>query len=128
VHVDMRVTELAEAERVEAAMAALVAVHPDVRLEVVGGLNRPPMEESAAADLYALAQQVAAGIGVPVPVGVAVGGGSDGNLTAAIGVPTLDGLGVTGGGAHAVTEHAETATMVERTLLLSALIAAVRAR
>ena len=65
---------------------------------------------------------------MPVPVGVSVGGGSDGNLTAAIGVPTLDGLGVTGGGAHAVHEYAETATMVERTRLLSALIAAIRAR
>ena len=80
------------------------------------------MEESAAADLYALAQKVAADIGVPVPVGVAVGGGSDGNLTAAIGIPTLDGLGVTGGGAHADHEFAETATMVDRTRLLTALI------
>ena len=127
VHVDMRVTELAEAERVTAAMAALVPVHPEARLEVTGGLNRPPMEESAAADLYALAQKVAAGIGVPVPVGVAVGGGSDGNLTAAIGIPTLDGLGVTGGGAHAVHEFAETATMVDRTRLLTALIDEIRA-
>jgi len=126
VHVDMRVTELAEAERVEAAMAALAAVDPEARVEVVGGLNRPPMEESATAELYALAQKVAQGIGVPIPVGVAVGGGSDGNLTAAIGVPTLDGLGVTGGGAHADHEFAETATMVERTRLLSALIAAIR--
>jgi glutamate carboxypeptidase len=126
VHVDMRVTELAEAERVEAAMAALEAVDPQARVEVVGGLNRPPMEESAAADLYALVQKVAAGIGVPIPVGVAVGGGSDGNLTAAIGVPTLDGLGVTGGGAHADHEYAETSTMVERTRLLSALVAAIR--
>ncbi|HJV04455.1 MAG TPA: M20/M25/M40 family metallo-hydrolase, partial [Actinomycetota bacterium] len=34
-----------------------------------------------------------------------VGGGSDGNLTAALGVPTLDGLGPVGGGAHARDEH-----------------------
>ena len=108
-------------------MAALAPVHPAARLEVIGGLNRPPMAESAAADLFALAQKVAAGIGVPVPVGVAVGGGSDGNFTAAIGVPTLDGLGVTGGGAHADHEFAETATMVDRTRLLTALIAAIRA-
>ena len=128
VHVDMRVTSLDEAERVEAAMAALTPVHPEARLEVIGGLNRPPLEQTATAELYALARQVAAGIGVPVPVGVAVGGGSDGNLTAAIGVPTLDGLGVTGGGAHAVHEYAETTTMVDRTRLLSALIAAIRAR
>jgi glutamate carboxypeptidase len=42
-------------------------------------------------------------------------------------VPTLDGLGVTGGGAHADHEYAETATMVDRTRLLTALIAAIRA-
>ena len=127
VHVDMRVTEVAEAARVEAAMAALTPLHPEARIEVLGGLNRPPMEESASADLYALAQKVAAGIGVPIPIGVVVGGGSDGNLTAAIGVPTLDGLGVTGGGAHADHEFAETATMLDRTRLLTALIAAIRA-
>jgi glutamate carboxypeptidase len=127
VHVDMRVSQLDEATRVEGAMAALVAVHPEARLEIVGGLNRPPMEESASADLYALAQKVAEGIGVPIPVGVSVGGGSDGNLSAAIGIPTLDGLGVTGGGAHADHEFAETATMVDRTRLLTALIAAIRA-
>ncbi len=127
VHVDMRVAEVAEAARVEAAMAALTPVHPEARLEVLGGLNRPPMEESVSADLYALAQKVAEGIGVPIPIGVTVGGGSDGNLTAAIGVPTLDGLGVTGGGAHADHEFAETATMHDRTRLLTALIAAIRA-
>ena len=58
---------------------------------------------------------------------MAVGGGSDGNFTAAIGVPTLDGLGVSGGGAHADHEWADTTTMVDRTRLLSALIAAIRA-
>jgi glutamate carboxypeptidase len=58
---------------------------------------------------------------------VSVGGGSDGNFTAAIGVATLDGLGVTGGGAHADHEYAEVDTMLDRTRLLSALIAAIRA-
>ena len=58
--------------------------------------------------------------------GMAVGGGSDGNFTAALGIPTLDGLGVSGGGAHADHEWADTTTMVERTRLLSALIAAIR--
>ena len=90
-------------------MAALTPVDPAARLEVLGGLNRPPMPESAAAELFALAQKVGRRSGLPEPVGVSVGGGSDGNFTAALGIPTLDGLGVTGGGAHADHEHAETA-------------------
>jgi glutamate carboxypeptidase len=51
--------------------------------------------------------------------GVAVGGGSDGNFTAAIGVPTLDGMGAVGGGAHGVTEHILISTMGERAALVA---------
>ena len=128
IRIDVRVTELAEAERLEAAMAALRPVDPAARLEVLGGLNRPPMAESATADLFALARKVAVDAGLPEPEGVAVGGGSDGNFTAALGVPTLDGLGVTGGGAHADHEYAETATMPDRVRLLAALVAALQSR
>jgi glutamate carboxypeptidase len=126
VRVDVRVAELAEADRLEEAMAALAPVDPGATIEVRGGLNRPPMPESASAELFALAQRVAEAIGVGPVHGAAVGGGSDGNFTAALGIPTLDGLGVTGGGAHADHEYAETATMVDRTRLLAALIAAIR--
>ncbi len=55
--------------------------------------------------------------------GVGVGGGSDGNFTAALGIPTLDGLGAVGGGAHADHEHVIIDTMIERTKLLAELIA-----
>jgi glutamate carboxypeptidase len=126
VRVDARVVEPAEGTRLEAAMAALAPVDPEVTLEVLGSVGRPPMPESATAELFALAGNVAAGIGVPPLAGVAVGGGSDGNFTAALGIPTLDGLGVSGGGAHADHEWADTTTMVARTRLLSALIAAIR--
>ena len=126
VRVDVRVTELAEAKRLEAAMAALRPVDPDARLEVHGGLNRPPLQESATAELFALARQVAADLGLDEPVGVSVGGGSDGNFTGALGIPTLDGLGVTGGGAHADHEWADTTTMIDRTRLLAGLIDAIR--
>jgi glutamate carboxypeptidase len=52
-----------------------------------------------------------------------VGGGSDGNFTAAIGVPTLDGLGACGGGAHAESEHVMVSSMAERAALVAALVA-----
>ncbi len=128
IRVDVRVTELAEAERLEAAMAALTPVDPAARLEVLGGLNRPPMPESATAELFALARKVAVDAGLPEPDGVAVGGGSDGNFTAALGVPTLDGLGVTGDGAHADHEYADTATMPDRAGLLAVLVTALQSR
>jgi glutamate carboxypeptidase len=50
-----------------------------------------------------------------------VGGGSDGNFTAAVGVETLDGLGAVGGGAHGDTEHVVVATMPQRAALLAGL-------
>jgi glutamate carboxypeptidase len=122
IRADVRVSELDEAARVEAAMAALTPFDPEARLEVAGGVNRPPMPEQATAELFALAQKVAAEAGLPTPTGVAVGGGSDGNFTAALGIPTLDGLGVVGGGAHADHEFVVVDTMVERARLIAGLV------
>jgi glutamate carboxypeptidase len=51
-----------------------------------------------------------------------VGGGSDGNFTAAIGVPTLDGLGGVGGGAHSPGEFILLRSLPERAALLAALL------
>jgi len=122
IRVDVRVTELDEAARIEAAMAALAPVDPAAGLEVGGGVNRPPMPEAATAALFAVAREVAVGAGLPVPDGTAVGGGSDGNFTAALGVPTLDGLGVIGGGAHSDDEFALVDSLVDRATLLAGLI------
>ena len=120
IKVDVRVESAAEKDRVEAAMAGLTAVDAAATVTVLGGVNRPPMPESASATLFPLAEQVSPGI-----AGFAVGGGSDGNFTAAIGVPTLDGLGAVGGGAHADTEHVVVATMPDRAALVANLVAAI---
>jgi glutamate carboxypeptidase len=128
VRVDVRVTEPAEGERLEAAMAALAPVDPAARVEVQGGLNRPPMPESATAELFALARKAAVDAGLPEPEGLAVGGGSDGNFTAAVGIPTLDGLGVVGGGAHADHEHVLLDPLPDRARLVTALLAAITSR
>jgi glutamate carboxypeptidase len=79
------------------------------------------MHESAATELFALARSVAAGLGHGELGGVVVGGGSDGNFTAAVGVQTLDGLGAVGGGAHGDSEHVIVATMPGRAALLAGL-------
>ncbi len=71
--------------------------------------------------------KVAAAAGIAEPIGVVVGGGSDGNFTGALGVPTLDGLGVTGGGAHADHEHVELATITDRVTLVAGMLAELTA-
>jgi glutamate carboxypeptidase len=117
IRVDARVASAAEKHRVEAAMASLTPVTPDVSIEVTGSIARPPMPESASAELFHLAEAASPGIG-----GVAVGGGSDGNFTAALGVPTLDGLGAVGGGAHADHEFVLVDTMPGRVDLIEGIL------
>uniref|UniRef100_UPI0004CCB5EC M20/M25/M40 family metallo-hydrolase n=1 Tax=Streptosporangium roseum TaxID=2001 RepID=UPI0004CCB5EC len=124
VSVDVRVPTLAAQERVDELMRALSPRLAGTRLEVLGGPNRPPLEETSSAGLFALAQRIAAGLGLAPLSGVGVGGASDGNYTAGVGCPTLDGLGAVGGGAHAVSEHVVVAEMPGRTALLTGLIRA----
>ncbi len=119
--VDVRVAVPQEKPRVEAAFAALRLQHPEARLVVSGQIGRPPMHESAAAGLFPIAVAVANRIGIDSLQGVVVGGGSDGNFTAAVGVETLDGLGAVGGGAHGDAEHVVVATMPQRAALLAGL-------
>ncbi|NBR66585.1 MAG: M20/M25/M40 family metallo-hydrolase, partial [Actinobacteria bacterium] len=86
-----------------------------------GGIGRPPMHESAASVLMGIATQVATEAGIENLDGVVVGGGSDGNFTAAVGVQTLDGLGAVGGGAHSADEHVVVAEMPHRAALIAGL-------
>ena len=53
-----------------------------------------------------------------------MGGGSDGNFTAALGIPTLDGLGGVGEGAHAAHESIVLSELPNRAALLAGLIEA----
>ena len=117
VRVDVRVESAGEKDRVESAMAGLRPINSDAMVTVNGSINRPPMPETASAELMPLAERVSPGIG-----GAAVGGGSDGNFTAAIGVPTLDGLGAVGAGAHADHEFIVVSTMPDRARLIAGLV------
>ncbi len=123
--VDVRVNVLSEKARVESAFSALQPTVSGATISVSGSINRPPMHESSSTTLYAVAQSVAQGIGITDLQGIAVGGGSDGNFTAAIGVPTLDGLGACGGGAHAESEHIKVSKMGERAALAAAITRAL---
>lgn len=102
---DVRVSHLDEAERVDAALRAYQPNDPKVVVDVQGDVNRPPMESNAAnIGLFEEAKTIGSAMGVTFDSCV-VGGGSDGNFTSALGVPTLDGLGSVGQGSHAVHEH-----------------------
>lgn len=121
--VDVRVRTIAEQDRVDAALRAIPTTLPGAIVRVEGGANRRPLEPEASARLFSDAVAIAERIGLTPFEGVAVGGASDGNFTAALGVPTLDGLGAVGGGAHADDEHVIIAMIPERIQLLQELIA-----
>jgi glutamate carboxypeptidase len=120
--VDVRVETLAEAARIDAALRGLTPALAGATLTIEGGLNRPPMERSAAmGDLFGQARAIGTAMGVHLAEG-STGGGSDGNFTAALGVPTLDGLGPEGDGAHAAHEQVLTESLPRRTALLAGLL------
>jgi glutamate carboxypeptidase len=93
------------------------------RIEMRGGINRPPLERTAAVGaLFEKAQSLMREIGVNLRE-ASTGGGSDGNFTAALGIPTLDGLGAVGDGAHSPGEHVAIRALPERAALLAGLLA-----
>lgn len=120
--VDSRTWSLGEIARIESAVRGYRPQDPAVRVEVEGGYDRPPLEETPASKaLYRQAQTIAADLGFTLGA-ARVGGGSDGNLTAAAGVPTLDGLGPRGDGAHARHEHVVVSDLPCRAALLTRLV------
>jgi len=120
--VDARISRIKDAAVIEKKMRGLRPFNRKCRLEVKGGLNRPPMERTTGvASLYRRALEIAAGLKWKLPE-AAVGGGSDGNFTAGMGIPTLDGLGGVGDGAHAVHEHIVISELPRRAVLIAGLI------
>ena len=125
--VDVRVEAAGEKERIENSIAQLTPTVEGCVIKVLGGIGRPPMPASASSSLFALAQRCGVELGLGQIEGVAVGGGSDGNFTAAAGIPTLDGLGAVGGSAHGEAEHVLVEEMPKRAALLAALMHALAA-
>ncbi len=125
VEVDVRVPKMKDASYVEKAFRSLKPVDKRCRIEVSGGLNRPPMERTPdVVELFRIAQAQGKELGVAVEES-ATGGGSDGNFTAALGIPTLDGLGGVGEGAHAPNESILIDRIPDRVALLARIVAAL---
>lgn len=122
--IDLRAARNSDMRAVEKKFRALQPILRGARLQIRGGFNRPPMERRASAVLYVKARALANGMGIPLGE-ACVGGGSDGNFTAALGVPTLDGLGAVGEGAHSLQENVLIRAMPERAALLAGLLTTI---
>jgi glutamate carboxypeptidase len=120
--VDLRVATAAEAERVTREIMGLTANLPGAKVEITGGLNRPPMEKTEATGrLLEWARKIAGPVGIELEE-AHVGGGPDAQFAAAAGIPVLDGLGGVGEGPHAGHEHISVTALPHRTALLASLL------
>jgi glutamate carboxypeptidase len=118
---DVRVLAWEDALRLERTIRDLTAATPGTRLEILGGIDRPPLEATPGnRALWEAAHRRAGELGIALEEGTA-GGASDGSLTSRL-VPTLDGLGAVGDGAHALHEHVIVDRMPERAALLALLL------
>lgn len=111
--VDIRSFSQADLLRVDQEIRALKPAHEEARIEISGGLNRPPLESSSTQFLYERAEKVAHKLGIELG-SASVGGASDGNFAAAAGAQVLDGLGAVGAGAHALNEWVSVASIEQR--------------
>src|SRR5207253_1002334 len=79
---DVRIARMKDAAGIDRKVRSLRPINRKCKLQITGGINRPPMERTAGvAALYAKAVKIAQGLGFKLEE-AAVGGGSDGNLTA----------------------------------------------
>lgn len=122
--VDVRIPRAEDGDEIEKQVYGLKPILPGARLEIQGGINRPPMERAMAIGLFRKAQTIGREMGLDLKE-TSTGGGSDGNFTAAAGIPTLDGLGGVGDGAHSIDEHILIRELPGRAALVAALIATV---
>lgn len=119
---DMRVRVAEERQRLEAEIARLQPRLPGARLEVDISPGRPPMpRDERMAFVFDAFQQIGRRCGLELTE-ASTGGASDANFAAALGIPVIDGLGPVGGELHGVDEYIEIDSLVERALLLAAVL------
>ena len=123
--IDVRFSTEAESREVDHILSNLQPVDERTKVFVSGGINRPPLERTAAVvELFEKARSIAGFFGFELGE-AQVGGASDGNFIAALGIPVLDGLGISGDGAHAVHEHIEVDDIARRGALIAGLLLSV---
>ncbi len=119
--VDVRVKTVEDGKYITNQIRGLRTQSNNVKLQIEGGIGRPPMERTKRnQSLWHMAKNNAEMLGIKLEQGTA-GGGSDGNTTSQF-TATLDGLGTTGDGAHALHEHILIEHLPKRTALLAMLL------
>jgi glutamate carboxypeptidase len=114
--VDVRVVELEDARRLDARIHKLIGetVDPAVRIELEGGVTRPPLVPTPRGDILIEGiNRIARGHGLALKWSFS-GGGSDASYASAFGIPALCGLGPVGGGYHTDKEFLQTVDLRER--------------
>jgi len=120
---DIRFWKTADKERIRAYFKDLKPALRGARIKAVFQSLTPPMEKTKASSaLFAQASEIASGLGLSLKGGK-TGGGSDASIASSLGLPTLDGLGPDGEGIHAENEHLLLPSFIERTALLTELLA-----
>jgi glutamate carboxypeptidase len=120
--IDVRFWTKEDEQQIVSALRSLKPALKGAEIEVIGKVNRPPLERSEAIGaLYEHARGLAREIGLNLERDEQAGG-SDGNFIAALGKPVLDGLGPDGDGAHAEYEHVLVDNLAPRAALIARLI------
>ncbi len=121
--IDVRVENAKDGEWITDKIRSLRPSLPNIKLEIRGGIGRPPMERNERnQQLWKMARERSRQLGMDLSEGLA-GGGSDGNTTSVY-TATLDGLGTPGDGAHAAHEFIFYEQLPLRTALLTLLLTA----
>ena len=122
IQVDVRVMQPGEWERLESEMNKLQPALDGTRIEITGGLNRPPMPfDDLMKQTFEKAKQIASKIGMTLTAG-GTGGASDGNFIAPLGIPVMDGLGAVGEGYHSEREFIFAESIEQKAKLIAELI------
>ena len=125
--VDIRVIELADGERIdrEVRFFAEHPEHPDIRVDLKGGITRPPLVPTARGDeVIAALTEIGRRYELDLKWDFS-GGGSDASFASAMGVPALCGLGPVGGGYHTEKEYLKTSDLQQRLCLFRDFLEAV---
>jgi glutamate carboxypeptidase len=111
-------------KRFRAAAEEAAEQVPGTRVELHGGILRPPLERTDATlrllEEYAACARAHGLGGAEAPL---IGGGSDASTASALGIPAIDGMGPRGTGFHTHDECIEAATLVTKAQALARFIA-----